>query len=259
MVDRSIVNAEFTLDRDMSLDIRSRDFLGKDKMRYVLGISTGNGLNNPQFSDFSMVYLARFEYLPLGIFRDMSEVDFARTKPRLAIGATYSFFQGATRDRGMIGAQFADGGTANYHFAYVDAIFKARGFSAITELAFREGFRKTIGDNDISNPPGCDPTDPECGEFDINPRNGIGWTLQAGYLIPNTRLEFAGRGSLIKAISTRRDTSLTDRYGTTFSLSWYFARHPFKIQADVSQIWNADQENYLDGATTFRLQLQASL
>jgi hypothetical protein len=219
-------------------------------MRYVLGISTGNGLNNPQFTDFSMVYLARIEYLPLGIFRDMSEVDFARTKPRLAIGATYSFFQNANRDRGMVGAEFADGGTANYHFVYVDAIFKARGFSAITELTFRTGTRK-IG--------GITPADPDFDpDLPIDPRNGLGWMLQAGYLVPNTRFEFAGRGALIKANSKRSATSLEDSYAGTFSLSYYFARHPFKIQADVSQIWG-QQERYRDGATTFRLQLQASL
>jgi hypothetical protein len=255
MVDRSIVNAEFSLDRDMSIDIRSRDFLGKNKMRYVFGISTGNGLNNPQFTDFSMVYLARLEYLPLGIFRDMSEVDFARTKPRLAIGATYSFFQGANRVRGMVGDDFADGGTANYHFAYVDAILKARGFSAITEFSFREGYRKTIGDNTV--PPGCDLADPGCSLADETaPRNGLGWMLQAGYLIPNTRFEFAARGALIKANSKRGATSLTDRYGTTFSVSYYFARHPFKIQADVSQLW---EDTFGEGSTVFRLQLQASL
>ncbi|MDH3653302.1 MAG: OprO/OprP family phosphate-selective porin, partial [Myxococcales bacterium] len=141
MVDRSQVNSEFSLDRDMSIDIRSRDFLGKNKMRYVLAVSSGNGLNNPQFKDFSMVYLARIEYLPMGIFRDYSEVDFARTKSRLSIGATYSFFQNADRNRGMVGVPFADGGTADYHFVFVDAIFKARGFSAVSELAFRTGQR----------------------------------------------------------------------------------------------------------------------
>ena len=46
MVDRSQVNSEFSLDRDIGVDIRSRDFLGKNKMRYVLGISAGNGINN---------------------------------------------------------------------------------------------------------------------------------------------------------------------------------------------------------------------
>lgn len=245
MVDRSRVNAEFTLDRDMGLDIRSRDFLGKNRMRYVLGVSTGDGLNNPQFADFSMVFLARFEYLPLGIFRDYSEVDFARTGPRLSIGATYSYFDGATRDRGMIGAPFADGGTANYHFVFVDAIFKARGFSAISEFAFRTGDRQV---GDITTDPEGNPITP------TDPRNGLGWTLQAGYLVPRTRFEFAGRGTFI--LGRRAPTSLDDSYAVTASASWYFARHPFKIQADVSQIW---EDEFRDGATTFRLQLQASL
>jgi hypothetical protein len=248
MVDRSQVNSEFSLDRDMSLDIRSRDFLGKNKMRYVLGISSGNGLNNPQFKDFSMVYLARIEYLPMGIFRDYSEVDFARTKPRLSIGATYSFFQNADRNRGMVGVPFADGGTADYHFVFVDAIFKARGFFAISELAFRTG-QRDVGD--------LAPTDPDYDpDLPTDPRNGIGWMLQAGYLIPHTGFEFAARGALIKANSKRGATSLTDQYGTTFSLSYYFARHPFKIQADVSQLW---EDTFGEGSTVLRLQLQASL
>ena len=246
MVDRSRINSEFTLDRDMGIDIRSRDFLGKNRMRYVLGVSTGNGLNNPQFTDFAMVYLARFEYLPMGIFRDMSEVDFARTKPRLAIGATYSFFDNANQDRGMFGEPFQDGGTADYHFVYVDAMFKVRGFSAITEFAFRTGTRK-LGD--------ITPTDPEYDpDLPVDPRNGLGWMLQAGYLIPNQRFEFAGRGAIKQA--TRSPTSLNDEYAITGSVSWYFARHPFKIQADVSQIWEGV---FQEGATTFRLQLQASL
>jgi len=246
MVDRSRINAEFTLDRDMGIDIRSRDFLGKNKMRYVLGVSTGNGLNNPEFTDFAMVYLARVEYLPMGIFRDYSEVDFARTKPRLSIGATYSFFDNANRDRGMFGVPFQDGGTADYHFVFADAMFKARGFSAITEFAFRTGTRK------LGN---ITPTDPDFDpDLPVDPRNGLGWMLQAGYLVPNTRFEFAGRGSIKQA--TRSPTSLKDDYAITGSVSWYFARHPFKIQADVSQIW---ESVFNEGATTFRLQLQASL
>jgi hypothetical protein len=248
MVDRSQVNSEFSLDRDMGIDIRSRDFLGLNKMRYVLGVATGNGLNNPEFTDFAMVYLVRVEYLPMGIFRDYSETDFARTKPRLSIGATYSFFDNANESRGMVGVPFADGGTADYHFVYVDAMFKARGFFALTEFAFRTGQRK-VGD--------ITPSDPDYNpELPTDPRNGLGWMLQAGYLVPSTRFEFAARGALIKANSKRSATSLNDSYGTTFSLSYYFARHPFKIQADVSQLW---EDTFKDGSTVFRLQLQASL
>ncbi len=249
MVDRATTNAEFTLDRDIGIDIRSRDFLGLDKMRYVLGIFSGTGLNNPQFKDFAMVYLFRVEYLPLGIFRDYSEVDFQRTKPRLSLGATYAFFQNADRARGMIGAPFADGGTANYNFVYVDAIFKARGFSAVSEFSLRTGKRNlgTITEDEEGNP-----------ILPTAPRNGFGWMLQAGYLIPNTRFEFAARGSLIFGRNWKTPTSLRDSYAGTFSVSYYFARHPFKIQADVSQIWN-EQELFGQGETTFRLQLQASL
>lgn len=246
MVDRSRVNAEFSLDRDMSLDIRSRDFLGKNKMRYVLGVSTGNGLNNPQFTDFAMVYLARFEYLPMGIFRDYSESDFARTKPRLSIGATYSFFDNANQNRGMVGVPFADGGTADYHFVFVDAMFKARGFSAISEFAFRTG-KRNLGP--------LTPADPDYDpDLPTDPRNGLGWMLQAGYIFPKSRFEIAGRGSLVRAL--RSPTSLTDDYGVTFAASYYFARHPFKIQADVSQLW---EDKFDEGATTLRIQLQASL
>jgi len=248
MVDRSQVNSEFSLDRDIGIDLRSRDFLGLNKMRYVLGAASGNGLNNPQFTDFSMVYLVRVEYLPMGIFRDYSEVDFARTKPRLSIGATYSFFHKASQARGMVGLPFADGGTADYHFVYVDALFKARGFFAFTEFAFRTG-QRNIGDITPSDPD-YDP------DLPTDPRNGLGWMLQAGYLIPNTRFEFAGRGALIQANSKRAATSLNDAYGVTFSASWYFARHPFKIQADVSQLW---EDTFAEGSTVFRLQLQASL
>ena len=148
----------------------------------------------------------------------------------------------------MVGVPFADGGTADYHFVFVDAIFKARGFSAVSELAFRTG-QRNVGD--------IAPTDPDYDpDLPTDPRNGIGWMLQAGYLIPNTRFEFAARGALIKANSKRGATSLTDRYGTTFSVSYYFARHPFKIQADVSQLW---EDTFGEGSTVFRLQLQASL
>lgn len=246
MVDRSTVNAEFSLDRDIGIDIRSRDFLGKNKVRYVMGISAGNGLNNFHFQDFGMVYLLRLEYLPLGIFDDYSEVDFERTKPRLSLGATYSYFVHAERDRGMVGAPFADGGTANYQFAYADLMFKARGFSLLSEFALRTG-KRIVGDA----------VDPETG-LPVEPtpaRNGVGWMVQAGYLIPHTRLEFAGRGSILRPTTTA--SGVPKNNAVTFSASWYFFQHPFKIQADVSEEW--ESESFRDGGTTVRIQLQASL
>jgi len=245
MVDRSAVSAEFSLDRDIGIDVRSRDFLGLNRMRYVLGISSGQGINNFHFQDFGMVYLVRLEYLPLGIFEDYSEVDFDRTGPRLSIGATYAYFLHAEKLLGMVGPLFADGGTANYQFGYADVMFKARGFSMLSEFALRNGVR-IVGDN---TDPNGDPVAPTL------PSNGWGWMAQAGYLIPKIRLEFAGRGSIIRP--TGLETSLQSRNGVTFSASWYFFQHPFKIQADVSKDWSA--ERFFEGGTTVRIQLQASL
>lgn len=193
-----------------------------------------------------MVYLVRLEYLPLGIFDDYTGVDFDRTGPRLSIGTTYSYFVHAEKHLGMIGAPFADGGTANYQFAYADVMFKARGFSLLSEFALRTGTR-IVGD--ITTDPDGNPIEPTLA------RNGVGWMAQVGYLIPRTRLEFASRGSIIRAIGS--STSVQDSNGTTLSASWYFFRHPLKIQADVSQEWRSDAFN--DGGTTIRIQLQASL
>lgn len=255
MVDRSRVNAEFSLDRDLGIDIRSSDddFLRKYKMRWVLGLSTGDGINNPRFTELGrFVYLARIEYLPFGKFKDYSEVDFERSGPRLSIGAGYSFFDDANRDRGMIGAQFADGGTADYHFTYADVMFKARGFSTLSEFAFRTG-KRMVGDITVDEE--GNPIEPTA------PRNGLGWMLQAGYLIPRVRFEFAGRFALIQA--RRPPTSLEDSYAGTVSASYYFFRHPLKIQADFTQsrrvvMDESGRTNDVD-SWTFRLQLSASM
>lgn len=248
LVDRSIVNAEFTLDRDIGIDLRSKDFLGKGKMRYYLNVTMGQGRNNPRFEDdFGLVYLARFEYLPMGMFVDYKNTDFERSKrARLSLGWAYAFSHNAPRNRGNLGGFFPDGGTANFHHAYFDAIFKVVGFSAFTEVMLRSGSRNvgSITMDDEGNP--------------ITPptaRDGVGWTMQAGYLIPKQPFEIAGRYSGIWGISN--NTSLEDNHELAMGLSWYFGRHAFKIQADVTHFWTDEFGN--GGDVRGRVQLQGSL
>jgi hypothetical protein len=192
----------------------------------------------------------------LGLFRDYSEVDFERTGPRLSLGAAYAYFDGAERQRGMIGARYADGGSSNYHFAYADAMFKVRGFSTLTEFALRDG-KRNVGP--ITEDPDGQPIEI------VPPRNGLGWMLQAGYLIPHLPFEIGGRMSVIRKIGAADSTALEDSNAATFALSWYFARHPFKIQADLSQLWGPGAAGGIGGSsfgkgiTTARIQLQASL
>ena len=246
MVDRTILNAEFTLDRDLGIDFRSKDLFGLDRLKYVLGVSMGQGKNNPSFQDFGNLYVARLEYMPFGSFADYSMVDFKRTlKPRLSIGAQYSFFHKAANDRGNLGNAFNDGGTADFHIGYLDAIFKYAGFSATTEVAIRDG-RRDVGP--ITQDEDGNPITPD------TPRNGWGFMGQMGYLIPRAPLEVAGRFALVHKLGDKG--SLTNRREAAVGFNWYLFQHPLKLQTDFAQLW---EQQFDEGEFRFRAQLQAAL
>ncbi len=244
MVDRSIANGEFNIDRDIGLDIRSKDFLGLGKLKYYAGVYMGEGRDVSAPSNFEMLYLARVEVLPLGLFKDYSEADFARTKPRLALGAAYAYHDGALNNRGVIGKTPTDGGTTDFHIATADFLFKAYGFSATGEAFVRDGTRNfgtvTMADNG--------PTTAPAENEDV--RRGFGWHGQAGYLIPRLPLEFAGRYSQVRSYRT---SSLSDRDSAGGAVSWYFSHHPLKVQADFFHQWQANQ-----ASDHFRVQFQAA-
>jgi phosphate-selective porin OprO/OprP len=84
-VDRSTANNEFTLDRDIGLDIRSKDVGGLGHLRYYAGVYLGDGIALYGPGDFGLAYLARVEVLPLGNYDDLEEADHERTtKPKAA-------------------------------------------------------------------------------------------------------------------------------------------------------------------------------
>ncbi|MBO6939825.1 MAG: hypothetical protein JJ863_32940 [Deltaproteobacteria bacterium] len=243
LVDRSIYNGEFTLDRDVGFDLRSKDFLGLERLRYYLGLYIARGRGARGVDDFGMMYLSRIEYLPFGLFNDYSEVDFERVHPRLSIGAGYTHIDRARRDRGIIGSAPADGGTTDTHHIFADAIFKWAGFSSIVELGWRQGDR--IPGNAVDDMGNPIPVE--------DPRNGIGGNIQAGFLIPRLPLEIAGRYSFLRGIGT---TSLGDANELTGGVSYYPGRHPYKVQLDYSRLW-ADSID--EGGHRIRLQLQVAL
>ena len=245
LVDRSLLNSEFTLDRDVGLDIRSKDFLGLDMLKYYAGVFIARGRDSQGFDDFGLMYLARVEFLPLGIFKDdYSETDFDRGKPRLSIGAQYAHIDRATRDRGIRGSAPVDGGTTDMHTIFADAMFKWAGFSTQVEFAYRTGSRN----------PG-DAVD-EMGNLipAAATRDGYALMLQAGYLIPRLPLEFAARYGIVRG--TGAETALSDNNELVLGASWYPGRHPYKVQLDYSRLWGDSIGN---GSNRIRLQIQVSL
>tara|TARA_B100001750_G_scaffold9711_1_gene7238 strand:+ start:1603 stop:2934 length:1332 start_codon:yes stop_codon:yes gene_type:complete len=243
LVDRSILNAEMTLDRDVGFDLRSADFLGLGKLRYYAGVYMGRGRGARGYDDFGLMYLGRVEVLPFGLFDDYVEGDFDRTGPRLSLGAGYVHVDRARRNRGILGDVPVDGGTTDTHHLFVDAHFKARGFSLLAEWSWRSGAR-IAGDlvDDLGAPI---PTE--------LPRNGTGANLQAGYLFGAVPVELAARYAFVRGLG---ETSLPDANELTVGASYYPGRHPYKVQLDYSRLW-ADALD--QGDHRIRLQIQVSL
>ena len=245
MVDRSIVNGAFNLDRDVGLDIRSRDLFGLGLFRYYLGVYIGQGRDAVGADDFGLMYIGRLEVLPFGMFDDYDEADFSRSSsPRLSIGAGWAAIDRAHGDRGILGRRPRDGGTTNTQHFTADAVFMVSGFSFFSEFMLRVGQRNPGDAVDASGAPIAAEA----------PADGWGLMAQAGYLVPHLPLEIAVRYGTTQALGQQSTMGESNELGV--ALSYYFAQHPFKVQADLFRLWD---DQFDVGITRFRLQLQASL
>jgi phosphate-selective porin OprO/OprP len=212
-------------------------------------VGMGEGRDVFERDSFDLMYIGRLEVLPLGMFEDYEEGDFQRTKPRLSIGAAYAFIDDAKRNRGILGSVPTDGGTTDTHNFTADFVLKAYGFSATGEFFWRDG-KRSFGDLTVVDDAGNEtPAEQEL------PRDGIGWFLQAGYMIPRAPVEIAARYSQMRRLH-EDESSLPEQEEVGGGLSWYIARHPLKLQADYFRRWDAD--GIAQGSDGLRLQLQAS-
>jgi len=255
LVDRTMANGEFNLDRDIGFDIRAKGKGGwKERFRYYAGVYVGEGRDGFQTESLrtspggGLMYLGRVEVLPFGSFKDYSEVDFARTrKPRLSLGGGYAYLDKAKKNRGILGSTPADGGTTDYHNANADFMFKYAGLTVFGEFYWRKGTR-VPGDATELDDLGIEVPVPVA-----SPRNGIGFSAQAGYLIPRTRLGVAARYSQARGIGD--DTSLTDKDEIGGGLGYYFAGHPLKLQLDYFH----QRPQGMDGGAVDMLRIQLQL
>jgi hypothetical protein len=249
LVDRSGANSEFNLDRDIGIDIRSKDFLGVDRLRYYAGVYLGEGRDQFELGNFELMYLGRVEVLPFGLFDDYEEADFDRSlKPRLSLGAAYAFVDGAVNNRGVLGSAPTDGGTTDYHNITADAVFKIGGFSLFGDVYYRQG-RRDFGDATVVDDLGVETPAPREAA-----RNGLGWSAQAGFLIPRVPFEIAGRYAEVLPSSPASALMRRDEAGG--GLSYYFAGHPLKLQLDYFALWTDGRIERADSLV--RLQLQAA-
>ena len=252
-VDRSSVNEEFNLDRDVGLQVRSEDLGGVDRMRYMLGIFLGQGRNSLDPTNKGFLYVGRFEVHPLGAFESDSEADLERMRRLgLSLGAAYAYHDDAPGERGVHGSVPADGGTTDIHSTTADLMFKYRGFSLTSALHLRKARRR--------NPGGA--LDPDGTPSPVSlPRDGLGFLAQAGYLVPRIDLEVVARYSIARNPFGSHGAPL-DRDEAGGGLNYYFVGHNLKLQIDYFRVREyAPGMSALDASrdATDRLRLQIQL
>jgi phosphate-selective porin OprO/OprP len=246
LIDRSLANNEFNVDRDVGLDLRSEDLGGVKKLRYYAGVFLGEGRDANKFTDPGFMYVGRVDVLPFGLFDDYEASDMWRLKKfRLSVSGAYAFIDRAHKDRGVLGTVPADGGTTNYHNTTADLMLKYAGWSLEAGYMWRRGHRTPGGAVDEMGAPV-----PVAAA-----RNGHGWLIQTALLLPGLRLEPAFRYSGNRGLGTA--TSMPNRDEIGGGLNYYFYGHNLKLQVDYFRTFNVGQLAL--GTDLLRIQIQAAL
>ncbi|MFT6936390.1 MAG: hypothetical protein ACJA1N_000686, partial [Saprospiraceae bacterium] len=211
--------------------------------------SLGEGRNITAKNIGGYHYIGRLEWLPMGEFTSKGDyvgADLKREKkPKLALAASYSLNQGASRQKQS--GRFLIDTSENYlnndlRTIFVDMMFKYQGFSLMGEYA-----HKIVSDKEIRAQ-----EDLRLELLDAKGRSyytGKGFNIQAGYLFDNN-VELSARYT---SVLPDTDVSFVGIDEYTFGVSKYIVGHALKIQGDVSLINEADA---LDNALRYRLQME---
>ncbi len=218
--DRSIVNANFNIDRDFGF------FAHLTKDHYALrgALTSGEGRNSLISPNTGLAYTGRVEWLPFGRFTDGNdyvEGDLAREEtPKLSLAATYSYNAKALREAGQLGNDLYETRSINnYSF---DAVFKFNGWAWYSEYANRS----------VIEPITINPSDNTKTRLILA---GYGYMSQVSYLFKNN-FEVAGRfASVVPAASVYNDpnfpsinTKQTDQ--VELGVTKYLNGHRVKVQ-----------------------------
>ena len=244
LVDRSLLNSLFNIDRDIGFQLRHHlDLTDSFVVREIFALSQGEGRNVTTGNLGGHQYTGRIELLPFGYFSkdgDYSGSDLEREpKPKLMLSASYDYNDDAVRNRSNMGTYMVT--DIGFHetpieTVFVDAMFKYRGFSFMAEYASRSA-DDPVAVNSDGTPTG------------VVVQEGNAINLQSGYLFKNN-WEVAGRFTHVELDENLTGTGPQSQY--TLGVSKYFVGHKLKVQSDV---------NFLDldhdiGEVVWRLQME---
>ena len=226
LVDRSLLNSKFNIDRDFGLQLKNKFNLSeKFIVKETFAISQGEGRNVSKGNIGGHQYTVRIDLYPFGDFKnggDYEGDDLRREQsPKLLFGAAYDYNNNAVKTRSNMGSYME----TDYGFFetdiktfFINSHFKFKGFSFMGEYAKRNT------DNVLSKN-----SDGSLTGDVVNVGSSI--SLQAGYLLPSD-LALTGRYTNINFDKIVTENNYVSQY--TLGLSKYFEKHKLKIQTDMS-------------------------
>lgn len=244
-VDRSIVNSEFSQDRDFGLfgeyNMRQGDGFN---LSFKGSVTLGEGRNWESTPNGGLLYMGRLELYPLGRFSakgDLLEGDFDHEeRVKILLAGAYAYNRKALRLEGTQGALMPDGQTRNLGSYYVDFILKYRGFAFYTDFMGRS----------------CDKPlfDTQTNAFVYS---GCGVNFQTSYLFDN-KWEVALRNSTLYPESEVRPYAGYKNWNqTTLGVTRYIIGHSLKVQADLS--YNVRSETAVKDYNRWQIRFQLEL
>lgn len=242
LVDRSILNSRFNIDRDLGIQLRNHNTIGNMVVKQVFAISKGEGRNMRSANLGGLEYTGRVEVLPFGNFT--SKGDYIggaikrEKKPKLALGFTYDLNERAVKNRGNMGSFIRDA-QGDYHGKnvytfFADMMFKYQGWSVMAEYADRW----TNG-----NDPLVYNGDAVIGKI----FTGKALNVQGGYMFKNN-VEISARYAGIDTPEVVGGDQQEYRLG----LSKYFVGHKLKVQTDLGYL----EKRSGDDGLSYRLQFE---
>ena len=246
MVDRSLVNARYNLDRDIGIQFHHKGKIGNGVLKEAFAISMGEGRGIITQNIGGYSYTARIEYLPMGEFTNKGDYfgsDLEREPSgKLSIGATYDYNDGAGRSRGQLGDFMIDENGVQYtndlQAILIDIMYKNNGFSLMSEYATKSAKDQII----VTTSDGS-----------LRYSTGAGFMAMAGYLFRNN-LELSGRFTNIESDDLVY-SGVTNENEYTLGLSKYIVDHALKIQTDLSY----SERELRSDRLIFRFQVEVSL
>mgnify|MGYP006153891795 FL=1 len=227
LIDRSLLNSKFNIDRDVGIQLRHKLRLGGNWIiKEKFSISQGEGRNITEGNIGGLQYTSRLELLPFGEFSskgDYSQGDLKREKSIKAMfGFTYDINENAVKSRSNMGSYLiqSSGGLFETDITtiFLDGVIKYNGFALTGEYANRDADQIEALEED-----GRTKTGAVVGA-------GSASNIQGSYLFKNN-FEITARYT---NINFKEITRLSDLKQITFGVSKYVMGHSLKIQADIS-------------------------